>query len=192
MTQPGPTLDPPTPDDSPKHEGISANPEPASQPEAMAIPEPTSTDAPPGAAAAEGDFARELEAFDRTQPRKAKGSSGEVRPGARVKATVRSVGEDVSLVDFGGRSEGSVETRHFKKDDGTLKVGVGDVVDLYVVEAGDQVTLAPSLKPAGRGGGGGGGAAMRQVREALASGMPVSGRVTGVNAGGISVDIGGV
>ena len=75
----------------------------------------------------------------------------------------------------------------------SLKVGVGDVVDLYVVEAGDQVTLAPSLKPSGRGGGGGGGSgAMRQVREALASGMPVSGRVTGVNAGGISVDVGGV
>lgn len=196
MTQAGPTPDPPNSDEAPQQSGLAAD-HPEAAPAAPATPEPRSSETPteeaPAVEAPSAEFGRALEEFDRGQPKKPRGKSGEVRPGTRVKATVRSVGEDVALVDYGGRSEASVETKHFRGEDGKLKVGVGDVVDLFVVEAGDQVTLAPSFSPKGGGrGGSSGGAALRQVREALASGVPVSGRVTGVNAGGISVDVGGV
>jgi small subunit ribosomal protein S1 len=195
MTQPGPTPDPPNPDEAPQAQGMSTDSHADSTPAAHAAPDeasPSDAVSPPDAAASQGEFARALEEFDKSQPRKPRGKSGEVHTGSRVKATVLSVGEEFTMVEFGGRSEGSVETRHFRAEDGKIKVGVGDVVELFVVESGDQVSLAPSLKPSGRRGGGGGGGAMRQVREALASGMPVSGRITGVNAGGISVDVGGV
>jgi small subunit ribosomal protein S1 len=208
MNQPGTTPNPPNPDDPSLTQGRSDQPQPPPAAEAQGDGAPA--DAPP---AQEGspEFARALEEFDRGQdqaPGKGGKPPGEVKVGSRVKATVRTVNDDVALVDFGGRSEGSVETKHFRAEDGKLKIGVGDVVELFVVEAGDQVTLAPSLKPGGPRGGGprgggprgpgrggpgaGGGAAMKQVRDALAAGIPVSGRVTGVNAGVISVDVGGV
>src|SRR5580765_7085381 len=203
MNQPGTTPNPPNPDDPSLTQGRSDQPHQQPPPAAEAQGDGAPADAPP---AQEGspEFARALDEFDRGQAEGKGGKPpGEVKVGSRVKATVRSVNDDVALVDFRGRSEGSVETKHFRAEDGKLKIGVGDVVELFVVEAGDQVALAPSLKPGGpRGGGprgpgrggpgGGGGAAMKQVREALAAGIPVSGRVTGVNAGGVSVDVGGV
>uniref|UniRef100_A0A832MJY8 S1 RNA-binding domain-containing protein n=1 Tax=Eiseniibacteriota bacterium TaxID=2212470 RepID=A0A832MJY8_UNCEI len=109
----------------------------------------------------------------------------EVRAGARVKAKVISIGEEHVLVDFGGRSEGVVETRHLRSEDGTLKAAVGDTLDLFVIEAGDQVVLAPKMRTAAH-------AALQTLREAQAAGAPVSGRVTGLNAGGLTVDLGGV
>lgn len=109
----------------------------------------------------------------------------EATVGSRVHARVVSVGEQHLLVDFGGRSEGAVETRHFRADDGTLKAAVGDEMDLYVIEAGEQVMLAPSIKAES-------GAALGQVRDAQKSGTPVSGKVTAVNSGGLTVDVGGV
>jgi small subunit ribosomal protein S1 len=165
MSEPGSTPEPPTPDQSKPEPGSPVDPDATSSPE---------------------DFGKALQEFEQQPAAQAKTpAKGEVTAGARVKATVVSVGEDVTMVDFGGRSEGSVETKHFRAEDGKLKVGVGDVIDLFVVEAGDQVILAPSVRPAARG-------ALRQIREALTSGTPVTGRVTGVNAGGISVDVGGV
>src|SRR5436190_23576998 len=155
MNQPGTTPNPPNPDDPSLTQGRSDEPhqEPPPAPEAQGDGAPA--DAPP---ATEGspEFARALEEFDRGQPQgQGKGSKlpGEVKVGSRVKATVRSINDDVALVDFGGRSEGSVETKHFRAEDGTLKIGVGDVVELFVVEAGDQVALAPSLKPGSPRGG---------------------------------------
>jgi small subunit ribosomal protein S1 len=204
MNQPGTTPDPPTPDDPSLTQGRSDQTQQEPPPAAQAQGDGAPADAPPSPEGSP-EFARALAEFDRGQPKgKGRKPTGEVKVGSRVKGTVRSVNDDVTLVDFGGRSEGSVETKHFRTEDGKLKVGVGDLVDLFVTEVGDQVTLAPSLKPGGpRGGGsrgpgrggpggGGGGAAMKQVRDALAGGIPVSGRVTGVNAGGISVDVGGV
>ena len=214
MNQPGTTPDSPNPDDPSLTQGRSDQPNQETPAAAKAQGDGAPAEAPPGGAPADApaegspEFAKALEEFDRGQAKgKTPKQTGEVKVGSRVKATVRSVNDDVTLVDFGGRSEGVVETKHFRAEDGKLKIGVGDVVDLFVTEAGDQVALAPSLKPGGggrggagrggagrggAGGGGGGAAAMKQVREALASGIPVSGRVTGVNAGGISVDVGGV
>ncbi len=105
--------------------------------------------------------------------------------GSQVKGTVVGVGEEFVLIDFGGRSEAVVETRHFRAEDGTVSVAVGAVLELFVIEAADQVVLAPSIRAEPH-------AALRQVREARAAGVPVSGRVTAHNAGGLQVDLGGV
>ena len=102
----------------------------------------------------------------------------------KVKARVVSVGEEHTLFDFGGRSEAVAETRHFRAEDGTPGVKPDDVLELFVVEAGDQVVLAPSIRADAH-------AALRQMREAHAAGVPVSGRVTGLNSGGLEVDLSG-
>src|SRR5262249_41523567 len=87
--------------------------------------------------------------------------------------------------DIGARSEGSVETRHYREEDGTLKIKVGDELDLFVTEAGDSISLAPTIKAEP-------GAALTTLREAQKSGVPIEGKVTGVNSGGLAVDVSGV
>ena len=147
------------------------------------------------------EFASALADYEHTQPAAdaSVAAAAKVAVGSKLKSTVVSVGDEHVLVDFGGRSEGLVETLHFKNEDGTLRVGVGDVLELYVVESGDQVTLAPSIKVKAKDAKGGkpGKPAKAKVdlqpmREAHASQVPVSGKVTAVNSGGLTLDIGGV
>lgn len=132
------------------------------------------------------EFARALAEFERG----ARGASeaaragAELSVGARVRGTVVSIGAEHALIEYGGRSEGVAETRHFRTDEGTLRIAPGDAVELFVVEAGDQVVLAPTMRADPH-------AALGQLREAHAAGVPVSGRVTGLNAGGLEVDLGG-
>jgi small subunit ribosomal protein S1 len=138
--------------------------------------------------AASAEFAKALAEFERgARPAAAVAQrlNVELAVGMKVRGKVVSVGAEHALIDFGGRSEAVAETRHFRAEDGTLRIAVGQGIELFVVEAGDQVVLAPSIRAEAQ-------AARRQVREAHAAGVPVMGRVTGLNAGGLDVDLGGV
>ena len=86
------------------------------------------------------EFARMLDEFE---------SSREAETpaiGSRVRGRIVMIGEATSFVDFGGRSEGAVESVHLRKPDGSLAVEVGDTLDLFVIENRDQVILAPTAK----------------------------------------------
>jgi small subunit ribosomal protein S1 len=133
------------------------------------------------------EFAKALEEYERRRgsAAAAAGAAAEITVGMKLKGKVVSVGEEHTLIDFGGRSEGVAETRRLRGEDGTGRVAAGDEFELFVVEAGDQIVLAPSLRADAH-------AALSQVREAQAAGLPVTGRVTGLNAGGLEVDLGGV
>jgi small subunit ribosomal protein S1 len=133
------------------------------------------------------EFATALADFEvgREHAAAAAGAATEVTPGAKVRCTVVSVGDDHVLVDFGGRSEGAVETRHLRNEDGTIRVQPGDALELFVVAAGDQVMLAPSMRLEAKD-------TLKHIREAQAAGVPVTGRVTAVNSGGLAVDLSGV
>ncbi|HVP15069.1 MAG TPA: S1 RNA-binding domain-containing protein [Terriglobales bacterium] len=150
---------------------VSAPPPPPRDPDA----EPEST-----------DFGRALEEFEKSRgsAAAAAGAAAEIRVGMKVKGRIVSVGEEHTLVDFGGRSEGVAETRRLRGDDASRALAPGDELELFVVEAGDQIVLAPSLRADA-------GPALAQVREAQAAGVPVTGRVTALNAGGLEVDLGG-
>src|SRR5439155_13242204 len=129
------------------------------------------------------EFAKALEDFEHEKP------SGEIEsrrfaPGAKVRGTPVSIGDDQSMVDVGGRSEGVIETRHLKDESGALVRNLGDALELYVVSE-DPLALAPSLTPEP-------GAALQQLRESQASRIPVSGRVKARNAGGLEVEVAGV
>ncbi len=114
----------------------------------------------------------------------AAGATVDVAPGAKRSCTVVRVGDDHVFVDFGGRCEGAVETRHYRNEDGSVRVGLGDVLELFVLEVGDQVLLAPNLKLEARD-------ALKQIRGAHSAGVPVSGKVTAVNSGGLTIELGG-
>jgi small subunit ribosomal protein S1 len=132
------------------------------------------------------DFARALAEYERSSrpAQAAREAASDPVVGARVKGRVVSIGPEHVLIDHGGRSEAVAETRHFRADDGTLRLAEGQEVELFVVAAADQVVLAPSVRADAH-------AAQRQLREAKAGGIPVTGRVTGMNTGGLQVDLGG-
>jgi small subunit ribosomal protein S1 len=144
--------------------------------------DPTPTDAELESEQPSAEFAQALAAYEEAAPAP---STAEIAVGTKVSARVVSIGDENTLVDFGGRSEGAAETRHFRNEDGTVGINVGDTIDLYVIESGEQIVLAPNIKTEPK-------AALGQLREAHASGAPVSGKVTAVNSGGLAVDLTGV
>lgn len=133
------------------------------------------------------DFARALEAFERggTHAAAPAAVARELVVGDKVRGRVVAIGETHALVDYGGRSEALADLTAFRNEQGVLGIAVGDMPELFVVESGEQVVLSPVAA-------GDTGAPLQMLREARAAGMPVTGRVTGVNAGGLAVEIGGV
>jgi small subunit ribosomal protein S1 len=103
-----------------------------------------------------------------------------------VRGRLVSIDAEHGVVDFGGRSEGVIEIRHLQYPSGAARHGVGDTLDLYVVSAGDQVVLAPSVRARPST------AAVQRIRDAQAAGTPVAGHVTARNAGGLEIDLSGV
>lgn len=147
-----------------------------------AAPSSTETTEPDEAPSTE--FARALEAYEKEKPAAESAAALDISPGMKVKGRVVAVGDEWLTIDFGGRSEGVAKAGAFRKEDGSLEVAVGDELDMFVIESGDQIVLATSLHPEAR-------EAANQLREAKAKGMPVSGRVSGVNAGGLEVNLNG-
>ena len=125
------------------------------------------------------DFARALQEFESSR------ESASPAIGSRVRGRVIQLTDDTCFIDFGGRSEGAMDIRAYSEATGDRELHIGDELELYVVDDKNQLTLAPSVKadPA---------VALSQVTDARLSGMPISGRVTGINSGGLEVEIAGL
>jgi small subunit ribosomal protein S1 len=125
------------------------------------------------------DFARALQEFETSR------ETATPAIGSRVRGRVIQITDDTCFIDFGGRSEGAMDLRAYSEATGDRELHIGDELELYVVDDKSQLTLAPSVKadPA---------VALSQVTDARLSGMPISGRVTGINAGGLEVEIAGL
>lgn len=104
--------------------------------------------------------------------------------GQRLHATIRSIGDETVFLDYGGRSEATMETRHLRAPDGSIVAKDGDRIEAYVISNEEAVVLAPAMEvPAAE--------SLSTLREAHANGVPVAGKVTGVNAGGLEVNLAG-
>ncbi len=136
-------------------------------------------DGPDEEKAIDSEFARALREFE--------SGRGAEPPavGSRVRGRVIQITEDTCFIDFGGRSEGAMDLRAYSEATGDRELHIGDELELYVIDTKGQLTLAPSVKadPA---------VALSQVTDARLSGMPVSGRVTGINSGGLEIEIAGL
>lgn len=149
---------------------------------------------------AAAEFGAMLEAFEQSRPAPAAPAAGAkpsarkaedgLRVGSRVRGRIVSVSGDSLLLDVGGRSEAVADAREFRQDDGTLTVSVGQEIELFVVETGESLVLARAAKrgaagPKGR-------VSLEAVKQSRAAEVPVRGKVTAVNTGGLSVDVDGV
>ena len=106
--------------------------------------------------------------------------SESVEPGAEMIGTVVGVSEDEVYLEFGPKSQGVVPKSQFGKKE-VLDRGrrVDVVVERYDPEAG---LLFVNRK----------GALQRATWTSLAVGSPVQGRVTGMNKGGLEIDLNGI
>jgi small subunit ribosomal protein S1 len=125
------------------------------------------------------DFAALLAEFEGKQTRNKRAP----QPGELVKGRIVSIGQDAVFVDLGSKAEGIIDLVEVRDAEGTLTVSVGDEIEARVVETGSSIVLRKTL---GRGP-----EAKAELEQAFQLGVPVEGVVTGVNKGGVEVQIAG-
>ncbi|MCK4412266.1 MAG: S1 RNA-binding domain-containing protein [Candidatus Eisenbacteria sp.] len=112
--------------------------------------------------------------------------TGDFRLGQRVWGPILRMTENHAVVSLSeqGLAEGTLDLVHLRDDFGNLSVAEGDEVQAFVVKLEPAIKLAPSLYPPAA-------EVMRRLREAMDHDAAVRGRVTGVNRGGLDVQIDG-
>jgi len=109
-----------------------------------------------------------------------------IRVGERVEGVVVQIGKDSVFVELDGKQQAFLEVVDWRLPDGTFPFKEGDKVTASVIEADDRRGIVRLGKSLGRPGN------IGMVEQAKSSGVAVEGKVTGVNKGGLDVDLGGV
>jgi small subunit ribosomal protein S1 len=137
----------------------------------------------------EEDFAALLAEYEGAENKKKKKTP---KPGDEVKGRIVSIGRDAAFVDFGGKSDGVIDLVDLRDADGKVVVQVGDEIEARVVEVEGPKGGTVLRRVAGRVAARAGANAGAQLAEAHAHGLAVEGVVTGVNKGGVEVQVAGV
>src|SRR5262245_27534689 len=104
--------------------------------------------------------------------------------GQVVKGRVLQIAEETIFVDVGGKGEALIDRAELTDDNGHVTVKVGDEVEATVVRTGDEIRLSYRLLQ--------GVQARERLAVAAQTGLPVDGRVAGVNKGGYEVRVAGL
>ncbi len=132
------------------------------------------------------DFAALLEEFDKKAPARARQRGPEV--GELVRGRIISVGREAVFVAIGdGNLEGVLDLAELLDEKGDVSVKEGDVIEARVAELGDKsdhVVLRRLIRK--------GPEARAELQRAYELGIPVEGTITGVNKGGLDVNVAGV
>ena len=106
----------------------------------------------------------------------------EVAVGKKVKGTIQKIDDTSAFVDFGGRSEAVIDLQELRSESGELNLTEGDSIEAIVSSLEGEIRLTRSLRSSNK----------QVIREAHENGLPVDGRVTGFNKGGLVVNLGGL
>jgi small subunit ribosomal protein S1 len=108
----------------------------------------------------------------------------DLKPGMKVTGTVTRVGPQYVFVDIGGKNEAVIAAAELKDAEGAPAAAVGDRLTAFIVsDTAGETVISRSLSGKGRP------AAVRQLRDALQGRVPVQGKVTGINKGGLNVKV---
>jgi small subunit ribosomal protein S1 len=115
-----------------------------------------------------------------------RGPSGHrsVQVGDTLEAIVVQVGKDTIFLELDGKRQAMLDRVEVQKPDGTVDVKAGDVLRAKVIEVdaqSGQVRLGRSFGKSGD---------LAHIQQALDAGVPIEGKVTGTNKGGLEVDLG--
>ena len=108
-----------------------------------------------------------------------------LRIGERVEGKVILVGRDAVFIEIDGKREAYIEAVELRAPDGTLSIQVGDMFAAQIVAIdgpSGQIRLGRSMAQSGD---------VESLMRAKEAGVGVEGKVTGVNKGGIEVDVSG-
>lgn len=108
-----------------------------------------------------------------------------VRVGDRLEAVVVQIGKDLVFVELDGKQQAFIEASELRNEDGTIDVSEGEVIRAHVVEVNDASGTVRLGRSLGRPGN------MTAIEQAKESGIAIEGKVTGVNKGGLEIDLGG-
>ncbi len=109
----------------------------------------------------------------------------QVRVGDRLEAIVVQVGKDLVFVELDGKQQAFLEAAELREPDGTIALVPGDTVAAPVGEVDARRGVVRLGRSMGRPG------TLAALEQARAAGVAVDGKVTGVNKGGLEVDVGG-
>jgi small subunit ribosomal protein S1 len=104
-----------------------------------------------------------------------------IEKGQTIEGTVVSIGEEVALVDVGGKSEATIGVDELKDDTGTLEVSNGDRIRAVVISTAGELRLSRKLAL--------GAATAQQLEDAFRAGLAVEGKVERAVKGGFEVRI---
>lgn len=105
--------------------------------------------------------------------------------GDTVQGQVVTVGREAVFVELGAKAEAMLDIEQVTDQDGNVMVAIGDTIEARVAEIrSGQVILRTSM--------GKGPDARAELVQAATHGIPVDGLVTGVNKGGVEVQIAGM
>ncbi|NMC71394.1 MAG: S1 RNA-binding domain-containing protein [Myxococcales bacterium] len=108
------------------------------------------------------------------------------QPGDAVRGRIVSIGKETVLVDLGLKAEGILPLAEVQDAGGRVLVEVGQEIEAKVSQVDGRGSLLLRCR-LGRGAVG-----ADELAEAYAAGVPVQGTVTGVNKGGVEVQVSGV
>ena len=106
-----------------------------------------------------------------------------IEEGEVVEGVVVSVSDSDVFVDVGTKSEAVIDIKEVSDAEGNLSVKVGDQIQAYVISLDPELVLSYALGRAHVN--------LQRLQDAYDMGMPVEGKVAGVNKGGLEVEIGG-
>ena len=101
--------------------------------------------------------------------------------GQRLSGRIQTIDESSVFVDYGGRSEAVVDIQELRDEHGEVSCQVGDNIEAFVASVENEVRLTLSRRTGN----------VQILRQAYENGIPVDGRVTGFNSGGLVVNLGG-
>jgi len=108
-----------------------------------------------------------------------------VQVGDRVRGPVVQVGRDQVFIALDAKRQAYMEAVELRGPDGEITVKVGDELEALVVEVDHRSGEVKLGRSAGKP------SSLAALEEALGAGLPIEGKVTGVNRGGLEVDLHG-
>jgi small subunit ribosomal protein S1 len=108
-----------------------------------------------------------------------------LRVGDRLEGVVLKVGRDAIFVELDGKRQAYMDANEVRAADGTLTVKVGDTIAAHVVEVDGRTGNVRIGRSMGKPG------SLAAIEQARDTGVAIEGKVTGVNKGGLEVDLDG-
>ena len=111
------------------------------------------------------------------------------KEGDLVKGKVISISRDSAFIDLGAKSDGMIELLELRDAEGKLTINVGDELEARVAEIDGKAGVIVLRRTMGRGRGAEG---AKELADAAQLGIAIEGLVSGVNKGGLEVQIAGM